>query len=438
MNGFLPFAVVALLAAIVVLQIVLLARRPPADPRSLQQALQSAEQSYERTERSVKEEIARNREETSRALQSSRGELADAVKGVGETMCRQIAVLEQATDRKLDMLRESVEHRLEAIQQDNAIQLDRIRVTVDERLQTTLEKRLSESFRQVGERLEQVSRGLGEMQSLAAGVGDLKKVLTNVKTRGTWGEVQLGAMLEQALAPDQYAANVAAKEGGERVEFAIRLPGRSADAQEVVWLPVDAKFPLEDYQRLVDAQERGDAESAEAAAKRLEARIRQCAAEICGKYLNPPRTTDFGILFLPTEGLFAEVVRRAGLVEQIQRECRVVIAGPTTLWALLTSLQMGFRTLAIQKRSGEVWNLLAAVKTEWAKYGDILARVQKKILEASDSIEQAQTRTRAIGRRLKDVEELPETEARKALAAKNTGERSGEGDPDMSGMKPFE
>jgi DNA recombination protein RmuC len=411
MDDLLPVIVVALLAAIVVIQIVILVRKSPIDPDLVQQAVRSAEQSYEHTERSVREEIAKNREETARALQQSREELSGALKGVGDTLYRQFGVLTQTTDQKLDMLREAVEHRLQAIQQDNTKQLDRMREIVDEKLQSTLEKRLGESFKQVGERLEQVSKGLGEMQSLATGVGDLKKVLTNVKTRGIWGEVQLGAMLEQALTPDQYAANVAVKDGGERVEFAIKLPGRSEDGQDVVWLPVDAKFPVEDYQRLVDAQEKADAESAEGAAKQLETRIKQCAGEICGKYLNPPKTTDFGILFLPTEGLFAEVVRRTGLVEYVHRECRVMIAGPTTLWALLNSLQMGFRTLAIQKRSGEVWNLLSAVKTEWTKYGDILTKVQKKILEASDTLEQAQTRTRAIGRKLKDVQELPAAES---------------------------
>jgi DNA recombination protein RmuC len=231
-------------------------------------------------------------------------------------------------------------------------------------------------------------------------------------------------MLEQVLTPDQYAANVAVKEGGERVEFAIKLPGRGEDEKEMVWLPIDAKFPVEDYQRLMDAEEKADAESAEGAAKQLEARIRQCAGDICSKYLNPPKTTDFGILFLPTEGLFAEVIRRTGLVEFVQRECRVVIAGPTTLWALLNSLQMGFRTLAIQQRSSEVWNLLSAVKTEWTKYGDVLTKVQKKIHEASETIEQAQTRTRAIGRKLKDVQELPVAEAKAALMMENGGGRS--------------
>ena len=412
MNGLLLVIVIALLILIAMIQIFLLVRKVPVDLNPVQQAIRSVEQSYERTERSVREEIAKNREETAQALRQSREELTGALKGVGDTLYGQVGLLTQTTDKKLDMLREAVEQRLQAIQADNAKQLDQMRATVDEKLQGTLEKRLGESFKQVSERLEQVSKGLGEMQSLAAGVGDLKRVLTNVKTRGTWGEVQLGAMLEQVLTPDQYAANVAVKEGGERVEFAIKLPGRGEDEKEVVWLPVDAKFPVEDYQRLMDAQEKADAESAESAVKQLEARIKQCAGDICSKYLNPPKTTDFGILFLPTEGLFAEVIRRTGLVEFVQRECRVVIAGPTTLWALLNSLQMGFRTLAIQKRSSEVWNLLSAVKTEWTKYGDVLDKVQKKIHEASDTIEQAQTRTRVIGRKLKDVQELPAAEAK--------------------------
>jgi DNA recombination protein RmuC len=412
MDGVLLVIVIVLLVVIAMIQIFLLVRKTPVDLNPLQQALRSVEQSGERTERSIREEIAKNRVETTQALRQSREELAGALKGVGDTLYGQLGLLTQTTDRKLDMLREAIEQRLQAIQADNAKQLDQMRATVDEKLQGTLEKRLGESFKQVSERLEQVSKGLGEMQSLATGVGDLKKVLTNVKTRGTWGEVQLGAMLEQVLTPDQYAANVAVKEGGERVEFAIKLPGRGEEEEEMVWLPVDAKFPMEDYQRLMDAEEKADAESAEGAAKQLEARIRQCAGDICSKYLNPPKTTDFGILFLPTEGLFAEVIRRTGLVEFVQRECRVVIAGPTTLWALLNSLQMGFRTLVIQKRSSEVWNLLSAVKTEWTKYGDVLTKVQKKIHEASDTIEQAQTRTRAIGRKLKDVQELPAAEAK--------------------------
>jgi len=297
------------------------------------------------------------------------------------------------------------------MQIDNAKQLEQMRQTVDEKLQGTLEKRLGESFKQVSERLELVHKGLGEMQTLATGVGDLKKVLTNVKTRGTWGEVQLGALLEQVLNPDQFATNVATKDGGERVEFAIKLPGQGADKDETIWLPIDAKFPVEDYQRLIEAQERADVEGVEVAGKQLENRVKACARDICGKYLDPPKTTDFGILFLPIEGLFAEVIRRTGLTEAIQRECRVVIAGPTTLWSILNSLQMGFRTLAIQKRSSEVWNLLAAVKTEWTKYGDVLDAVQTKLHQVSDTIEKAKVRSRAVGRKLKDVQELPTGEA---------------------------
>jgi len=404
-----------LVAIAVILQLVLIFRKVPADSGSINEALQSIERSYERTERTVRDEISRNREESANALRQSREELAGTLKSVGDTLYQQLMVLTRTNEQKLDSLRTTVEEKLRAIQVDNAGQLDRMRATVEEKLQGTLEKRLGESFRQVSERLEQVYRGLGEMQTLAAGVGDLKKVLTNVKTRGTWGEVQLGAMLEQVLHPDQYAANLTTKESGERVEFAVKLPGRSEDRDDVVWLPIDAKFPLEDYLRLLESQEKVETESTEAAAKQLESRIRQCARDICEKYLNPPTTTDFAILFLPTEGLFAEVVRRTGLTEYVQRECKVVIAGPTTLWSILNSLQMGFRTLAIQKRSSEVWNLLAAVKTEWTKYGEILNKVQKKLHEASDTLDKAQTRTRAIGKKLKDVQELPNSEAEALL-----------------------
>jgi DNA recombination protein RmuC len=253
------------------------------------------------------------------------------------------------------------------------------------------------------------------MQTLASGVGDLKKVLTNVKTRGTWGEVQLGALLEQVLHPDQFASNVSTRGTGERVEFAIRLPGQGDEKDESIWLPIDAKFPVEDYQRLVEAQERADLEGIEAAGKQLEIRIKGCAADICSKYVEAPKTTDFAILFLPIEGLFAEVIRRPGLADFVQREHRVVIAGPTTLWSVLNSLQMGFRTLAIQKRSSEVWKLLSAVKTEWTKYGDVLEAVQNKLHQATDTIEKAKVRSRAVTRKLKDVQELPAAEARALL-----------------------
>jgi len=378
---------------------------------SLRQEIRLLAQLSEGGERRFGEQMGQNREETLRALQQSREEMAGTLKGVGDTLYGQFDTLTQTTEQRLAQLRQEVDRRFLAIQEDNARQLERMRETVDEKLQGTLEKRLGESFKQVGERLEQVARGLGEMQALAVGVGDLKKALTNVKVRGTWGEVQLGAMLEQALSPNQYAASVATKGGGERVEFAIRLPGQSDDRSEVVWLPIDAKFPLEDYQRLVDAQQEGNAEASETAGRQLENSVRRCAADIAGKYLNPPQTTDFAIMFLPTEGLFAEVIRRGGLVEQLQREFRVAIAGPTTLWGLLSSLQAGFRTLAIQQRSAEVWRLLAAVKTEWSKYGEILSKVQKKIHEASETIDQVQTRSRAIGRKLKDVEGIPTADA---------------------------
>jgi len=384
MSHIVLMSLLVLAAIAVILQLVLLFRKFPVDPGSLNEALQSIERSDERVERTVRDEIARNREESANALRQSREELSGALKGVGDTLHQQLVALTRTSEQKLDALRITVEGKLQAIQVDNAGQLEKMRETVEEKLQGTLEKRLGESFRQVSERLEQVYRGLGEMQTLAAGVGDLKKVLTNVKTRGAWGEVQLGAMLEQVLHPDMYEKNLATKESGERVEFAVKLPGRGEGQDEVVWLPIDAKFPMEDYLRLLEDQEQGETESTEAAAKQLESRIRQCARDICEKYINPPKTTDFAVLFLPTEGLFAEVVRRTSLIEYVQRECKVVIAGPTTLWSLLNSLQMGFRTLAIQKRSSEVWSLLAAVKTEWTKYGEVLNKVQKKLSEASD------------------------------------------------------
>lgn len=362
------------------------------------------------------------------------GELANIQKARLETMSSAIGKLSESNEKKLEELRGTVEGKLQSLQADNARQLEQMRHTVDEKLQGTLEKRLGESFRHVSERLELVHKGLGEMQNLASGVGDLKKVLSNVKTRGTWGEVQLGVLLEQVLSPDQFVANLATRGGGERVEFAIRLPGQGADRDDAVWLPIDAKFPVEDYQRLLEAQERGDLTGIDAAGKQLEVRVKACAADICRKYLNPPKTTDFAILFLPIEGLFAEVIRRTGLIEVIQRECRVVIAGPTTLWSILSSLQMGFRTLAIQKRSGEVWNLLAAVKTEWTKYGDILDSVQKKLHQASETLEKAKTRSRAVGRKLRDVQELPAAEAHALLPHSLVeDEDAGEVDPGAGG-----
>ena len=423
---------VALLVTCIILQIIALARKPALDLTPIITETQ-------RLERSLRDEIARNRLEIATSLKSVgdslNQQLATTLKTFGEMNLASItdighaqrvqltSVVEQLTrvaesnEKRLDVIRLTIEQKLQQIQVDNAKQLDQMRATVDEKLQGTLENRLGAAFKQVSERLEAVSRGLGEMQTLATGVGDLKKVLTNVKTRGTWGEVQLGAMLEQVLTPDQYATNVAVRDGAQRVEFAVKLPGRGESAEQIVWLPIDAKFPVEDYQRLIDAQERADAPAADDASKQLDLRIRACAADICQKYIAPPFTTDFGILFLPTEGLFAEVIRRPGLSEFVQRECRVVIAGPTTLWSILNSLQLGFRTLAIQKRSSEVWELLSAVKTEWSRYGEVLARVQKKLQEASNTIDDAALRARAVGRKLKQVQELPAEQAELMLGS---------------------
>jgi len=295
---------------------------------------------------------------------------------------------------------------LKELQQDNAKQIDKMRATVDEKLQGTLEKRLGESFKLVSDRLEQVHKGLGAMQQLASDVGGLQKVLSNVKMRGGWGEVQLGSLLEQVLTADQFARNVKTRdESAERVEFAIKLPGDENGAP--VWLPIDAKFPTEDYQRLLAAQDKGDVVGIDDAMKSLETQLKKSAKDICQKYINPPRTTDFALMFLPTEGLYAEAIRRVGLVEQVQRDCRVIFAGPTTLAALLNSLQMGFRTLAIQKRSSEVWNLLAAVKTEFGKFGEALSAVKDKLDQAARHVDTVAVRSRAITKKLRDVEELP-------------------------------
>jgi len=322
--------------------------------------------------------------------------------------------LAESVHARLESIRLSVTGELEKVRADNALRLEEMRKTVDEKLHETLEKRLGEQFELVSKRLEDVARGLGEMQQLATGVGDLKSLLTNVKSRGTWGEYQLGAILEQIFTPDQYAMNVKVNPtSGEVVEYAIRLPGQKSETP--VWLPIDAKFPKEDYERLQAAAEISDKEALEAALKALERRIRDSAKDIRDKYLCPPFTTDFGILFLPTEGLYAEVLRRPGLVDDLQRLYRVNVSGPTTLMAMLNSLQMGFRTLAIEKRSSEVWQVLAAVKTEFVKFGDVFEKLQKKLNEADKVIEDAGIRTRKMSRALKQVEMLPEAQAQVLL-----------------------
>ena len=362
--------------------------------------LENFSRDQERLEKVLKDELSRAREESNGAERATREELT-----------RQISALTQMNDQKLEKVRETLEKQLRSLQEDNAQKLDQMRTVVDEKLQATLEKRLSDSFRQVSERLEKVHQGLGEMQILASSVGDLKAVLNNVKTRGTWGEVQLESLLAQILAPEQFAKNVATKKGSEdRVEFAIRLPGREQMNGGEIWLPIDAKFPLEDYQRLNEALEKGNGQAVEEASKSLSNRIKLEAKNIRDKYLDPPHTTDFGILFLATEGLYAEVLRQPGLVDILQREYRIVVTGPTTLAAILNSLQIGFRTLSIEKRSSEVWNLLGLVKKEFGLFAGILEKTQKKLQEASNTIDDAAKKTRSIERKLKNVEGLPVSE----------------------------
>jgi DNA recombination protein RmuC len=415
-------SVILLLVTVVLLVMVLLRQRVDSAAASSRELLQG----QERAERLLREEMARGRQEAAQNSQQVREDVSSAIKALGdsavysisqiglqqtgqfETFAVQLAALTESNERRMNELRTTVDDRLKQMQTDNATRLEQMRQTVDERLTSTLEQRLGESFKQVSERLEQVHAGLGEMRSLAAGVGDLKQVLTNVKTRGTWGEVQLGMLLEQIMTPEQYEANVACKLGcGERVEFAIRLPGQPGREGEHVWLPIDAKFPVEDYQRMLDAQERGDLPGMEAALKGLEVRIKASAKDIQTKYLDPPRTTDFAIMFLPTEGLYAEVLRRPGLVESLQGNFRVLVTGPTTLGALLNSLQMGFRILTVEQRSSEVWQLLGAVKTQFGQFGDLLDKVHKKLDQASSTIEDATRKSRTIERRLRVVQELP-------------------------------
>jgi DNA recombination protein RmuC len=384
-------------------------------------------------ERDLKQDLAIARAEQARAAQAARMEFGGHLAQLAQTLQQQLASggaaqveqlrqigdrlqqLTQASEQRLEAVRTTVEQRLEALRIENTQKLEQMRATVDEKLQSTLEARLGESFKQVSERLEQVHRGLGEMQTLAAGVGDLKKVLTNVKSRGGWGEVQLGALLAEMLTPQQYDANVATRPGrSERVEFAIRLPGRSDDGAPC-WLPIDAKFPLEDYQRLQDAMERADAVAVEACRRALEEFFRSEARKIRDKYVEPPHTTDFAILFVPTEGLYAEAVARPGLADALQRECRVMLAGPMNLAAMLNSLQLGFRTLAIERRSTEVWRVLGAVKTEFGKFGEILARTKERLDQVGRTLDEAGRKSTTIARKLRDVEALPEAEADRLL-----------------------
>ena len=388
------------------LLLVLLLRRSSgsneAAAMALQQSLQSMHEKLERIERELRTEIT----------ESSRGGRQE--------LTQNLALFQQSQVQQLTLMQKSIgdtlNQQLQQLQKSNSDKLDEMRRTVDEKLQTTLEKRLSESFKQVAERLEQVHNGLGQMQKLADGVGSLQRVLTNVKTRGMFGEVQLEALLEQVLTMEQYAKQVETKpRSNQRVDFAIRFPGRGGADGEPVWLPIDAKFPREDYERLLDAQDRADSVVAEVAAKALEVRIRTEAKSIAESYLAPPHTTDFAILFLPTEGLYAEVLRRPGLMDNLQRDYRVTLAGPTTLLAMLNSLHMGFRTLALEQQASEVWKVLGAVKTEFERYGDWVEKVREQVQKAADTLDRADTRSRQMRRALKNVEALPEGEAQALL-----------------------
>ncbi len=388
------------------LLLVVLLRRPSGSNEAanlvLQQSLQSMHEKLERIERELRTEIA----------ESSRGGRQE--------LTQNLALFQQSQVQQLTLMQKSIgdtlNQQLQQLQKSNSDKLDEMRRTVDEKLQTTLEKRLSESFKQVAERLEQVHNGLGQMQKLADGVGSLQRVLTNVKTRGMFGEVQLEALLEQVLTIEQYAKQIETKpRSNQRVDFAIRFPGRGGADGEPVWLPIDAKFPREDYERLLDAQDRADAIAAEVAAKALETRIRTEAKSIAESYLAPPHTTDFAILFLPTEGLYAEVLRRPGLMDSLQRDYRVTLAGPTTLLAMLNSLHMGFRTLALEQQASEVWKVLGAVKTEFERYGDWVEKVREQVQKAADTLDRADTRSRQMRRALKNVEALPEGEAQALL-----------------------
>ncbi len=435
------FMLTIILLGIVVIQsliIILLVSRKTSDGgKDIIKALEKIQQ---QSERIIREDIVIIRRDGQSESRSTRKEISESLHSFSDSLVKrmhessltqkaqfdsfskQLMRLTQQNDHRLELIRETLEKKLTILQQENSQKLEQMRATVDEKLHATLEKRLSQSFQSVSERLEQVHKGLGEMQTLATGVGDLKKVLTNVKTRGTWGEVQLGNLLEQILTKDQYDTNVATKKNASgRVEFAVKLPGRDADL-EYIWLPIDAKFPIEDYQRLMDASDQGDAEAVVIAQKALERRIKDQAKTIQSLYVDPPYTTDFAILFLPIEGLYAEILRMPGFVEMIQREYRVMITGPTTITAILNSLQMGFRTLAIEKRSSQIWKTLAEVKTDFEKFGGILEKTKKKLQEASNHIDAGERRVRSIERKLTNVNGLAEGSEDDSVSDSETAE----------------
>ena len=398
-----------------VLTAILLVRAPRAfddSAKSLRDELRLGREETQAAARALRDEVTSGSTSAANALSGSLSNLATLQQGQLDVVTKHLKELTESNQGSLDRIREEIESRMKNLQEGNEKKLEEMRKTVDEKLHEALEKRLGESFKLVSERLEAVQKGLGEMQSLASGVGDLKKVLTNVKTRGTWGEVQLGAILEQILAPGQYEKNVRVKqESGEVVEYAIRLPGPKDEPDTCVWLPIDSKFPQEDYLRLQEAAEQGDAEGVLKATASLARAIRLAAQDIRDKYLSPPQTTDFAVMFLPTEGLYAEVLRQASLADDLQQRFRVVVAGPTTLAAIVSSLRMGFQTLAIEQRAAEVWRVLGAVKTEFGKFGVVLDKVKRQLGAATRTLEETGVRTRAMEKKLRSAEELPEIEA---------------------------
>ena len=415
----------AILLAMVLARLAALARNA-GNAAETRTQLESIRAQNERLERELRAELTSARAETTQHAKSARNELASNLAQFTQTLQNQLAnnaglqnqrlaTLTQSNEQRLEAVRATIEGRLELLRTDNAQKLEQMRTTVDEKLQTTLDLRLGESFKMVSDRLEQVHKGLGEMQSLATGVGDLKKVLTNVKSRGGWGEVQLGALLDEMLPPGQYEKNVATRPGRkESVEYAIKFPGRSEDGSPC-WLPIDCKFPLEDYRRLQDAIDRADVGAVEQSRKALEDFFKVEARKIRDKYIEPPYTTDFAILFIPTESLYAEAVSRPGLAETLQRDCRVMLAGPMNLAAMLNSLQLGFRTLAIQNSSAEVWRVLGAVKTEFGKFGELLAKTKERLDAVGKTLDDASRKSTTIARKLRDVETLPQPEADRIL-----------------------
>ena len=403
----------AALAVLVSLNLVLLlrlsGRKTSGDAeQAVREELRDGREEAAKRSHELREEVSGSLSKTAQTLSSTVGQLGNVQKQQLEGVTTQVQALVETNQQRLDGLRATISEQLNEMREANEKKLEEMRRTVDEKLQGTLEKRLGESFKLVSERLDAVHKGLGEMQNLATGVGDLKNVLTNVKVRGTWAEYQLEAILEQVLTPDQFDRNVATrKDSSERVEFAIRLPGRSDDPNDCVWLPIDSKFPQEDYLRLSEAANSADAEAVAQSTRELLRSITQSAKTIAEKYLNPPQTTDFAVLYLPTEGLYAEVLRQPGLVSQLQQDYRVMVSGPTTIAALLNSLRLGFRSLAIEQQASEVWQVLGAVKTEFGRFGDVLAKVKKQLATASNTIESTERRTRAMARTLREVEQLP-------------------------------